>query len=226
MLEKSMTSVPGVGVGEDAVLAGQHVLDVRGVGDHDRDHVGVARPPRRSRRRRGRRRRPAAWCGRGGGCSRTTSWPAFCRWTAIGLPMMPRPMKAMVVIAFSLQACAGRARQCAGAPFAGQPAQARRGVGGGLVLQADPPGVPAAGELGRGSRSRSSSPGAGLAAAGQSAICTCADRRRRARRSPRRGRRRCWRGGTGRSRKPTFVVPAVAHGPARPRPRRRRVRSG
>jgi hypothetical protein len=48
----------------------------------------AARPPAaiRASARSGVRSRPA------------TVWPALARWTAIGLPMMPRPMKAMFVM--------------------------------------------------------------------------------------------------------------------------------
>ena len=41
MVEKSMTSAPGRGVGEHAVLAGQHGPDVGRVRDHGRHHVRV-----------------------------------------------------------------------------------------------------------------------------------------------------------------------------------------
>ena len=40
----------------------------------------------------------SGWVRSGSRLKPQTSKPAFCRWMAIGLPMMPRPMKAIVVI--------------------------------------------------------------------------------------------------------------------------------
>src|SRR5690625_861585 len=69
-----------------------------------------------------------------------TVWPSFCRWPAFGLPMMPRPMKAMVLMSrlFRRSGPGGSARR---ALLAREPGE---GVGvGGLVLQADRAGVAA-----------------------------------------------------------------------------------
>src|SRR5690606_1115061 len=73
-----------------------------------------------------------------------TVWPAFCRWTAIGLPMMPRPMKAMVLMSrlFRRSGPGGSARRALRAREPGE------GVGvGGLVLQADRAGVAAGAQV-------------------------------------------------------------------------------
>src|SRR5699024_9308531 len=80
----------------------------------------------------GLRLRPVTW------------YPAFCRCTAMGEPMMPSPMKAMFVIysSPSLLVAPTLARR--------QPSKWVSGglVGGGLVLQPDPSAVATTGEVG------------------------------------------------------------------------------
>src|SRR5690625_3872142 len=90
----------------------------------------------------------------GSGCSGLrlcppTLWPAFCRWTAIGLPMMPRPMKAMVLMTLPFRGggvgSVGGAGSASRALLAREPGE-RVGVGG-LVLQTDRAGVAGAAQV-------------------------------------------------------------------------------
>ena len=121
------------------------------------------------------------------GCTPMTVWPALTRWPAIGLPMMPRPMKAMVLTMIFLL-CSVRSAERS---------QARLSV---VVVG-----------LYSGRRSRSSRRPRSVEVALQVECRRCRARRgrggrrsargrsgRRSARGPRRCRRRCWPGGTGR----------------------------
>ena len=114
----------------------------------------------------GRRRRPASPRGPGCGCTPTTVWPASTRWPAIGPPMMPRPMNAMVLTMIFLLT-----RQ-----VWSQPRGWRSVVVVGLYSSGDVAGVAARRDHASGSRSRSSAPLPGSPRPGWSAICTWAIR--------------------------------------------------
>ena len=95
MVEQSMTSAPAFAMRKDVRPDREHVLAGRQHGD---DHIRV-RHGLRARTARLRRRRPAP----AGATLRQrskpfTRCPALTRLTAMGPPMLPRPMKAMVAM--------------------------------------------------------------------------------------------------------------------------------
>src|SRR4051794_18857739 len=67
-----------------------------------------------------------------------TSNPAFTRLAAIGPPMMPRPMKATVVMSVVLSGIRRRRSERGGALGAGEPVEGVGAGAAGLVLQTDP----------------------------------------------------------------------------------------
>ena len=143
MLEKSMTRVPGSACsktppspartpstsGESGTITATTSAPLTASAIEP-----AARPPAST----------SGWSRSGERLTPQTSKPAFCRWTDMGWPMMPRPMKAMVVMRVLL---AVEVDQTVLRRALGSQRQAGVGAGGRLVLEAHPAVVPAAGEV-------------------------------------------------------------------------------